>query len=169
MLFWGVVIFYILNNSLKSTAIDSPSWTKNFIHNFFPEGWGFFTRNPREESVNFIFIRKNDQALELGMNPCSSGEYAFGLNRDCRAKSAELDILIKQVPDSLWTTKRSVLNYQLIQKTPILDTIINYFHVPEIEGEVALIKQERLPWAWSKNHRTLNAPLSYVKVYVEKH
>lgn len=162
-------LFFIINNSIPSgTPYDNPHIIKKITKNLFPEGWGFFTRDARED--NFSYYKKENLNFEKKTKPCSSAKYNFGLNRDCRAKSAELELLVKQIPDSLWRKKDmsflSKLN--LLPRENRIDTITNQFHYPRIEGNIILVKQERLPWAWSRNRKNLNIPIKYINIYVKR-
>lgn len=161
-------IFFVFNNSLStSTPYDNPYFVKKLTRNLFPEGWGFFTRNPREEMLYFL-KNDNDKLIKM-INPCSSSEYSFGLDRNCRSKSAELEVIISQINDSLWVTEDTSI---LLGKKKIFsipkDTVTNFFYYPKITGNILIVKQKRLPWAWSKNRNNLKIPLKYIEIYVKR-
>lgn len=160
--------FIILNNSTSSiTAINNSAIIKKYTFKVFPQGWGFFTRNPRENLTKcYIF----DESYKNIITQCSSSKYVFGLDRACRAKHAELEVLLSQVQDSLWK-KRLIQKDSLslvFSNEKLLDTVVNVFHSPSIFGEVILVKEDRLPWAWSQKKFLINPPIKYAKVFVAK-
>lgn len=165
-----VLCIIILNNSLMtSTAIDNSAFLKKYSHNLFPQGWGFFTRYPREQLTK-CFIKEGNNYLDI-IKQCTDVENAFGLDRACRAKHAELEVLINQVKDSLWISGRypkKKLSLHFASET-VLDSVKNIFHNPAIYGEVVLVKEDRLPWAWSRKSQILNPPIKYVKVFVTEY
>jgi len=163
-----ILCFIILNNSASSiTAINNSAFVKKYTFKVFPQGWGFFTRNPRESLTKcYVF---NDTFKDI-ITQCSSSKFIFGLDRTCRAKHAELEVLLSQVEDSLW--KKKIIQKDSLSKVfsneKVLDTVFNVFHSPSVFGQVILVKEDRLPWAWSQKKFLINPPIKYAKVFVAK-
>ncbi len=107
---------------------------------------------------------KNDTYVE-SLESCSGSKYLFGVSRDCRMKSAEINTLSKQVHDSLWTIGDT--------NKFILDTCAELFFVKNVlpysttKGDVFIVKKERIPWAWSWNHKNIIMPYKIIHLYVE--
>ena len=58
ILCWGMFAFFILISALKSQLLLNEK-TKETLVKIFPEGWGFFTKNPKDPEYKIYIVAKN--------------------------------------------------------------------------------------------------------------
>ena len=142
--FWSVVLLCITLAAVPLNPISLSFDSKMNILSVVPEGWGFFTRNPREPSVHAY--KRNENRLTLVNKPMSDPDYWFGLSRKSRKINMELMGKIRSIPDSVWQQGRP----------DVMDTSCDSVYKmsrrnlkPLLLGEYLVIRQNRLPWAWA--------------------
>lgn len=161
VLFW----IYILGNIFISTIdipINKTFESKTTIFSFIPQGWGFFTRDPRESIINVY--KKDDENIIKITTPNSTAESFFGMSRKNRLKNIELGIITSKIRDDQWIEGEK---NRFILKDIKIDTIAHNFKPQHFFGEYYIVEQNRVPWAWSKNYKNLVMPYKYVKIYVK--
>ena len=160
-----VVLVYILVLSVfdQNNLIINYQFKKS-LNKLFPEGWGFFTKNPREENVT-LFRVHDDQTLEKVTIKNSSADNWFGLSRKSRKIGAELSIVLTQVPDSAWEE-------HINPETPVcqgqdVEISSNKMVTTLKPGKYLVVKKEVLPWAWidaidpeSEKYKSINFRLN---------
>lgn len=86
-----------LTNHRDKTYIE-----KN-IPTIFPQGWGFFTRNPREDSLT-LYVKYNDKENWLKDPRGHATELKNGFGWDRSARAAEYDnTLVVQAAEENWS------------------------------------------------------------------
>lgn len=130
-----------------------------------PEGWGFFTREPKEERIYLYKITEEGQ-LNLILPNYLSLKNFFGASRNRRMFNIELSRLTQQLEDSMWTyCEKGLKNISLDRlKTHI---VVNTVQHPQMEGTYLLLRRRPIPWAWS-NARGLHIPANTLKIEVIK-
>jgi antimicrobial peptide system SdpA family protein len=117
------------------------------VRTLIPQGWAFFTRNPREKSVLW-YQKQNDEWVLINS---SSANYKkiFGLSRLSRRQNIELGALMAQLNYAKnWVDcKNNLPNACIPDSTNVLKS---KFTNPLIKGEYILRMVEPVPWAWSK-------------------
>ena len=157
--FWGIVLSYVFKSSVPVVS-NMSHHEKASLFNFFPQGWGFFTRNPREEELILYRIEK-DTTVRFTQTNSSSSSY-FGLSRKNRLINIEASIVVSEVDDSLWIPMKG--RELVLDLNTYTDTIVNNFKPCHIQGDFFLVMQERIPWAWSESDIIM--PYKYVKVHI---
>jgi len=107
-----------------------------------PEGWGFFTKNPREKIITMYEIRNND-TISLTYKNASSKNY-FGLSKKNRRINLESNILIAQANKSLIWYNKSQKNPKFIK----IKRTKRILFIPS--GNYVIIEKEILPWSFVK-------------------
>ncbi len=161
ILFWCFFLLGVFNNSLPIPKSNSFEF-KATIFSFLPQGWGFFTRNPREESISLI-KKKSDKLIdELGVN----GKFNnfWGASRKNRFRNIEFSIIKNNINDSSWVNG-DIDKFNLDDNIKT-DTIVNLTNPKTILGNFFIVKQERVPWAWARMENVV-MPYKYVKIYVK--
>ncbi|MBX4163797.1 SdpA family antimicrobial peptide system protein [Priestia megaterium] len=144
---WITFIFVTIIVALPTNPLSLNVDKQRLIQQTYPQGWGFFSANPREESLNIYDLETDKQATNWPNNKISN---LFGLYRYGRSQGIELGHLTAQVPNSsTWSTCEKGLN-----GCPKLDdqefTIHNESPNPTLCGEFAIVKEKPVPWAWAK-------------------
>ena len=159
---WLVGCVIIICTSVGYTPFRLKASNKINAFQMIPQGWGFFTRNPREEKL--IVYKKENNSLRKITQPNFSRENLFGLSRKGRMRQLQVGNLIlpyyKQMRpcgsiDPLECTSDTVL----MVKSP--------FEHSMLKGEYLILKQATLPWSWSKNRKDQYNPYEILQIHVE--
>ncbi len=139
--------------------------TRAAIMSLIPEGWGFFTKNPREPEMQIATLR--DGTMQ-NLNIVSSFQfrYAFGLNRQPRSQGRELDQLLKQLRDvRLWHNCQTS-TVVCAQKLHVQKRIINTVNPATLCGNLVLFERGPVPWAYRHIKSKENMPSRLTRVEV---
>jgi len=163
---WGIIVFYIALSALPFNPIQLPGSRHINIRTLVPEGWGFFTRNPQEPYLNFLKKGLNGWATCLSI-PNSSSSNFFGIKRNARAEGIEYSFLIKNILPEQWqNSERGIVEYKLYDSLTIFE-VTNKIHSPQICGDILVVQQEYVPWAWSASGKAINMPVKFVRLKVK--
>jgi sporulation delaying protein A len=158
---WSIAVAYSLHSAFPHNPVALPGERALHLHAWLPEGWGFFTRDPREGA-----LRPYREAASREWKPVESGmERRFlGFGRRARAEGFELNTLLKQVPTESWVPcERDPA--ACIEAGMAAAELQNTATSPTICGNVAFVMQEPVPWAWRASQVVM--PSRYVRVYVK--
>lgn len=155
-----LIIILIVFFNLPENPIETDSKFKNNFNLFFPEGWSFFTRNPREEIC--FFYTEGLQEIDLKN---TSSVSLYGLSRYNRIRGIETSLILSKIPDSIWIDCdkdiRSVLDTRGFLK------IKNSTRIKSICGQLIIQKKKLIPWAWWKINDQVLMNSKIAKVYVD--
>jgi antimicrobial peptide system SdpA family protein len=162
---FAAVVLYVAQTYLPTTAVSLPLYAqiRPVARSLVPEGWAFFTRSPREERV-LPYVLRDGRWTDVHAPPHAEPQHAFGLNRVSRAQGVELGLLYGGLPSNAWTSCRFTDAARCLAGTAISLTLRNVSPDPTICGDVALLRQEPVPWAWA--HSTTAMPIKYVRLAV---
>jgi len=159
----GSVSSYSLLSSLEYNPLSISQKESNLVFTLLPQGWGFFTRNPRE--LQTLIYRKTVEGYVLVNKSGSEPEYLFGLSRISRRKNIEFGQIFSKIPDSLWIDcpSKRISDCDPESAYNFKNQYINPFCV----GDFLLISQEPIPWAWSRSYYDIKMPFKYCKIHVD--
>jgi len=163
LLFWTFVLSNIFKSSVPVPSEQSYR-NKVMLFNFIPQGWGFFTRDPREDQVSYYKVDKATRRIERFTESNSGASSFFGASRKNRLKGFEMGMITAKINDSLWMREEGGNVFFLDDKI-LPDTIVNHFKPNNIEGDFFVVKQKRVPWA--KKAENIVMPYQYVKIHVK--
>jgi len=149
-------IFIVFISSLKSTVFDVPFIRKYNISLVSPQGWGFFTRNPRENQFALYLIEGKDKKLVTFKNASTSN--LLGFSRLSRRINLEFQRILIKVNDTLWVDKE--------QKSTLKVKRDNHFIYLK-KGHYIIERSELTPWQYSrfKNNYVPKQDLIKVELY----
>lgn len=156
-----LLIAYLFLSTIIFALPDSPASHigSEVIFKLFPQGWAFFSKSPRDESI-FIYN------LELTENPViwpnNHPKNIFGLKRYGRGQGVEVGVLYSQIKPENWYACEGIIHECLVELDFI--SVINNTPNPSLCGEFILVLREPIPWAWSKKVSLENIPSKLVKV-----
>jgi antimicrobial peptide system SdpA family protein len=142
----GLVAAYAAHVPMPYNPVHLPFEKSLTMARFLPEGWKFFTRDPREESV-FVMAPSSEGWVPMAGAANGSLFNALGASRQGRARSVELGQLTSRVSKSEWRD---------CDRAPAtcLEGIATPVHVqtassrPQLCGLHAVVAQKPVPWAW---------------------
>ena len=163
-IYWFVVLcFVIINSVVETTTFSIKTKTKQIVNHFIPQGWGFFTKNPKEEDRIFIYKNIGGEYI-LTFNPNSSLKNVLGFKRKERAKQRDVMFIMNELTDDDFVLCRSLDKTWCEQnKVRKLKSKFTFYD----KGEYFLVLQKPTPWAWAKHSETLLKPTRSTKIIIE--
>jgi antimicrobial peptide system SdpA family protein len=163
---FATVALYVAVAYVPTTAVSLPLYTqiRPIVRSVIPEGWAFFTRSPREERMA-PYVLRDGRWTDVHAAPHAEPQHLFGLNRISRAQGVELGLLYGAVPSTAWTSCRGTDPARCLDGSTIALTLRNLSPDPTICGDVGLVRQEPVPWAWA--HSTTVMPIKYARLTVQ--
>ena len=168
--FWGILQILVLYSPYSPLSQDS-SIKRFYIQDFLPQGWSFFTRDPRED-LFFIYAVEDGSDVLRGITDV---ETFFGASRKKRHLNTEASNILQQIPKENWIQANGSFFYdQLLPSHKDKDGCIgdivyvkNESKHHSIEGNYYFVIKPLEPWAWYKGKDYLDSsPLKYCQVYV---
>ncbi|GGA91145.1 SdpA family antimicrobial peptide system protein [Ornithinibacillus halotolerans] len=159
-----LTFFYVsIAPVLPPSPIKIPDAVSAKVMEYFPQGWGFFSKDPRESYFYVIDL----ESEELGAHwPNMTLKNWAGLKRFGRSQGIEMGRIFAQVGDQAMTE---------CELTPVecLKNEENVIHVtndspsPTIKGDIGIVVQESVPWAWAKKVDKEDMPSKIVRLNVD--
>lgn len=165
-----ITIFSITYIAFISSNTDNPVHlnysSAQRIYDFIPQGWAFFTRNPRENVVKLYKV-DDHKLVYLNSTTSLSFEDFLGIKRHKRRISAELSEIISNMKKTKkWNEFRNIEVATAVNKIQISDTIENKFKNKLLKsGEYLIFSSKRMPWAWESSNAIL--PYKLKKIYIK--
>jgi antimicrobial peptide system SdpA family protein len=150
-------LFLVFTNSVPYNPLTTNSFnTQTILTSFFPEGWGFFSKNPRDPRI-LIYKLKNGIWYYNDLAPISSYRNVFGLGRRPRAQSTDMAMIMQELDDSLWHPFESPIAGMTLDRTQKIINVVLETPDPTLQDTVCFKMAYPLPWAWRK-YETVNNP-----------
>lgn len=159
-----MLIYFSFVSSMKAATVEAKTTVKNSFFSLAPQGWGFFTRNPREPRLDVYTINSQGQPEKFIKQNFRAGSL-FGSNKTGRVRTMELSHILKLVPDSAWLANAGNFIPSLPGAACITVPYTNKIKAFP-RGEYALVFTDCLPWAWAKNAATARIPFKLIKVKI---
>jgi antimicrobial peptide system SdpA family protein len=163
-----VVALYILVGNLPYSALQLPGSQYLELRAVVPEGWAFFTRNPRELRTS-VYHRPASREWRIASDPQFSAPMLFGFRRTSRAVGMEAAQLLETAGSVTWRDCAAASAGDCLQRLGDGDAIPvrNRAAAPALCGDVAILLQEPLPWAWARSTPPVHMPLRLVRLRVQ--
>lgn len=162
-LFWTGIVLLIMSASPADSPLRATYRTRRAMLALFPQGWAFFTRDPRE-SLDRLYRPGTPPEPLLYAN--SSARSLFGLSRRARAKNVELAALLLHAPSEEWHDCLDSLPRCLEQLPGDAAAVTNTSLTQQICGPVVVERQPPVPWAWGRGLTTVHMPSRVVRFEV---
>lgn len=114
---------------------------------WMPQGWQFFTRSAREEWPRAFARNAQGEWVAAESSLRTTPASAIGLSRRARAMGLEVGCLIQGLPPSAWTPCNEE-PAACLEEMPPLDAV-TVTPGAILVGDVGIVLQEPVPWAWS--------------------
>ncbi|WET67880.1 SdpA family antimicrobial peptide system protein [Sphingobacterium sp.] len=163
-LFWCYLIYSTL---ISFTPINSSYGSYDYkkkVGLLWPQGWGFFTKNPREALVDVYFVDSHD-TLKVNFKNFSKENY-FGLSRKSRYLNYELSLMLNEISRSSWQQQISNKYFpnQLQADTVIMKQRLSYFK----PGEYYFVQHKQIPLLWQGNDQDKNVPYLFAHIVLKQ-
>lgn len=158
---WLIINIFLI--TVKGNPIEITNEVDSRVFNFIPQGWAFFTRDPREAQIT-IYKIENDTILNPHPQRHSSFTNLFGLKRTSSKLLTELQLLKLKTVDSLYSDAK--WNYQNNKFEKISTNTFafkNEIYDPILLGDFVVVYQKPVPWAWSKSIKEIKMPAKIIR------
>lgn len=157
---WLFLAFYVVHAALPHNSVRLPFEGQLHAYVITPEGWGFFTGNPRQDRAYFFWKGRNGWT-SAARGPDGRASNLFGLSRNARGQGVEFASLLSQLPrGSLQTCQGDPLSCLSRITRPI--AVKNPLFYKTLCGEVGLVTQPPIPWAWRRSKEKIVMPSQVV-------
>ena len=153
---WGFALLMVHAGSMPQNPLPYSMKLQQNVTLLFPQGWAFFTRDPREATERIY--RRTPAGLREVSYACSSRRNLFGIRRDARAVHVELVHLLSRAPMQLWrrcegSAARCAAE---VREPPI--SLGNGTPLQRLCGDLIIVRRPPVPWAWSGARRRIDMP-----------
>jgi len=165
---WLYVFILLLSVSLPYNPLEKPLVKKSYLIKLFvPEGWGFFTKNPRENRMYFL-VDINGKLIQDPRLRNATLRNLFGLKRDGRVLNLVYanKILNKKYHWYKYIDNSSKVNYysnHYMSNSVVIDSVpgVSCYH------KVIIISKKIIPWAYNNFEGKIGQEISFVKLDVK--
>ncbi|MDB4951461.1 MAG: hypothetical protein JWM27_4110 [Gemmatimonadetes bacterium] len=162
--FWTVVLAYVIHPALPFNPIHLPLEEVLNAASVAPEGWAFFTRNPREPRL-LMYRQTGGRWVNASLGPNGLPRNLFGIGRAARAQGAEAGLLSSALPGAAWRPCSRLPAACLASLAPAAD-LRNPSGRPSLCGIVGFARQAPVPWAWAQSDEQVVMPSQVLAVRV---
>ncbi|MFF2375180.1 SdpA family antimicrobial peptide system protein [Streptomyces xiamenensis] len=146
---WALALLYVAQAHLPGNVITLPGQhtVTPAVRSIAPQGWGFFTKSPREIELQ-PYVLRDGAWVNASLAPHGEPRHWLGFDRRSRSQGIEMALLINEAPGLTWTDcERGTLTGCLASAAPP-GPAVNRTPAPTLCGTVAVIQQKPVPFAW---------------------
>ena len=160
----GALALYAVHGSMGMNAIALPGEKKVDTLAWAPEAWGFFTRDPHEETIT-AYVREGG-SFQRAYAPGASPRWVFGLDRRGRLEGAEIALVAKGLGKA---------DFHDCEREPVdcaadlaaTRTVTSPSPRPMLCGDVAIVLQKPVPWMWARHGKKITMPSRVARLEVQ--
>lgn len=164
-LIWGVLAVVALEASREDNALRFGRDHQKYVTMFVPQGWGFFTRDPREDDYDVLAFDGQQWRTRFG-HPNFQWSLLLGWSRAARAQSVEFGLLSGSLDQDGWVECKRRVD-ECASELDVHQTIGNASPRPTFCGEVVVMTRPPVPWAWARSARSITMPSKLLKVDIQ--
>jgi antimicrobial peptide system SdpA family protein len=160
---WAAVTAFVLSGFADDSTISARRAARLVQGAIIPEGWSFFTRDPREPKD--VVYRRARGGLSQVTFANTSARNAYGVSRAARAMDAELMGLLEPVLESTWRDCDGAPEACVAAARPL--ALTNWSETRFICGDVAVVRAPPVPWAWRRSRDRIHMPSRVLALKVD--
>jgi antimicrobial peptide system SdpA family protein len=165
-IFWVAFAFISLLVYVEDNPIRMNYKSSHSIRMLFPQGWAFFTKSPRDENIQIYQLVNGKLEVMPGQRQATF-EHLMGVKRDARAMSVEYATMLYDIPPTKWV-KCEVNPSEFIKKHPMAAVKVkNKTPLALLHGDIYLISQATVPWAWAKFAKNVTLPSNILHLNIQ--
>lgn len=151
---WGGFFLYSIITALGTTPISLNKNAQTIIASALPQGWGFFSKNPRDTQFMVYANTLDDKQTKEILWPNMKVENVFGISREGRSQGVEFGSLTSNLEEKDWNDcvkgdLKSCTQSDLKEKK-----IKNNTPTPLICGKYYITQETAIPWNYAKYTNT---------------
>ena len=136
-----------------------------YSHSILPQGWEFFTLNPRSEYIVVYKVEKGRLIME-DFKSSAPNSY-FGISKINRIRNIELEYLISTIDNNQYTTCNKIDSLVILKNILPIYKMTNNTNVKTLLGEFLIRKTTPIPWAWHRNNKNLFMPSKVIRIKID--
>ena len=145
ILVFTVVGVYSIKTMLPHSPLTLPGEDVIRMQRILPQGWSFFTRNPREPWRQVF--RRTEGGWEQVADRQMSLQQALGARRNSRKVGAEAAWLVEEVW-TVWSEDCEVDPMECLETAETAERLNNTYPSPDVCGVIGIVEQRFTPFAW---------------------
>jgi antimicrobial peptide system SdpA family protein len=153
---WSFLAVYSVHGAMPYNPVGLPFEDALKVSRLLPQGWAFFTRDPREDRLTAHRLGEDAQLEPFGRSPHSRWVNILGLNRRSRAEGVEIALLVagvQQLDPNPWTSCQDApgtcaLAMAEAGRVHELNPVVPR---PLVCGDIIVKLEAPVPWAWSQS------------------
>jgi antimicrobial peptide system SdpA family protein len=154
----------VVNIELPSHPTGATEQHRNLLRVFIPEGWSFFTLSPRKSLPEPMRLRDGHwESAAAGPNAAVAD--GFGVDRIRRAQGTEIALILAAAPRDAWTTCDHDM-IECLSAVSVTYPAVDAAARPSLCGDIGLVDQQPLPWAWRRAERSTVMPSKVIRMEV---
>jgi antimicrobial peptide system SdpA family protein len=159
---WTTLVAVVLVTAAPKNVFELTPSRRTAAVSLLPQGWGFFTRSPVEESIR-AYRERGDGTFSSESQPDFRGFPFGGVSRLATIRGIELDGAAAQLLPESWAECRGSITEcaPLAQKSTEVRLDMR---VHTLCGEYLLLKSKPMPWAWASSKRPVRMRARVVRV-----
>lgn len=163
---WATLMLTVLVTSVEQNAIMPSRQLRYIVQAFSPQGWAFFTRDPREAWHHTFTIDERNR-----LQPADVADYRGapwrGVDRTLRNRGIMTEQVAAQVPKDAWqpcrdTPRLCLMDYQ----GPVVEAVLSANDTTGLCGRLLIQEASTVPWAWRTSYQRVSNPSRIVVVNV---
>jgi antimicrobial peptide system SdpA family protein len=159
---WGVIAGLVALTSLPDSPLRTTGSGRRIIGALLPQGWAFFTRDPREPAE--VVYRVTPNGLRRADFTNSSPDNWMGIRKNTRPIAIELGALLSHVHRTRWRACRGDLGQCLKAADSVVAIADNASTTRRFCGDFVVERRPTVPWAWSRSGDAIRMPAQYVRL-----
>ncbi|HEY8174735.1 MAG TPA: SdpA family antimicrobial peptide system protein [Gemmatimonadaceae bacterium] len=161
---WLLVGIYSAFTALPDSPIRLPFAKQVDMNTWMPQGWGFFTRDPREDRT-LVLVQTNGTWKSAYLAPHARFSNVLGLDRASRGQGVELGEFMHWMKLKTWARCKDT-PVECLDRVPVFARLENKYPRPTLCGTIGLVVQKPVPWAWSRMPTPVIMPSVVAKLEV---
>jgi len=162
----AVLALWAVHAAMPPNAIQLPLESSRAFQTLIPEGWAFFTADPTAVYPQAYDLGPDNHWVSTGGSLAVPGDM-FGLDRGKRAQGTEMALLLQGLPQADWHDC-SVAPVTCLSAVPVAAHVVNTSTLQNLCGEVGLVEQQMLPWAWRGTGTVMPSQVLRIEVRCDK-
>lgn len=158
-----LIVAYVVHAALPASPFTLPGPDIKLVRALVPQGWAFFTKSPRSRSAEVFQYRADGSWRDITAGSRARPGSLMGLDRLGRSQGTEVAMLLAVVPEDSWRDCERTPTICL-SEARVAHTIRNRSSHHSVCGEVGVVLQEVLPWAWRDAPTTMPSKVLRVRV-----
>lgn len=155
----ALISLFFIYNYIPKSELRSNDKVRDYLIQYFPQGWGYFTRNPQEEQYDFYKI-SNKSLVKIDFHNGKLLKNFLGISRSQRLINYEYTFLLSRCKKTIvWSYKTEINVDSILSKNAII--VVNYdkkLKYINNKDTVVAVLTKILPFHWELKQEKKSIP-----------